>query len=428
VSDGARYDAIVIGAGVAGAATAILLAQAGWSVAVVEKREFPRRKVCGECVAAPNLELLDALGVGAEFTSAAGPALERAAVYAGDDSLIADLPTFGRAHAFGRALAREKLDALLLARARSLGAGVWQPWAAVDVRRRDGLHVCRLVSQSPGAREEAALHAAVLIDAHGSWERAPSAHARERRAPAASDLFAFKANYASARLPRGLLPVLAFDGGYGGMVVADDDQLTLACCVRRDRLRGWRSSVPGETAGEAVEALLLESCSGVRDALRGATRIEPWLSVGPIRPGFRPAWSESGGFAVGNAAGEAHPILGEGISMALQGAWLLCAHLERGRASLLAGGAQAGVARAYARDWRASFGRRIRWAAVCAHVAMRPSAVRALRPVLRRWPALLTAAAVIGGKVRSPLAVPTCTFLRADARGAHVKVERGGEV
>ncbi len=48
----ARYDAIVIGAGVAGATAAILLARAGWSVAVVEKSAFPRRKVCGECIAA----------------------------------------------------------------------------------------------------------------------------------------------------------------------------------------------------------------------------------------------------------------------------------------------------------------------------------------------------------------------------------------
>ena len=40
----ARYDAIVVGGGVAGGTAAILLAQAGWSVALVEKRPFPRRK------------------------------------------------------------------------------------------------------------------------------------------------------------------------------------------------------------------------------------------------------------------------------------------------------------------------------------------------------------------------------------------------
>jgi flavin-dependent dehydrogenase len=56
------YDAIVVGGGPAGSTVAIRLAEAGWSVALVEQKEFPRRKVCGECIAATNLDLLDALG------------------------------------------------------------------------------------------------------------------------------------------------------------------------------------------------------------------------------------------------------------------------------------------------------------------------------------------------------------------------------
>ena len=67
------YDALVIGGGPAGATTAFLLAQAGWSVAIVEKSGFPRRKVCGEFLSAANAELLDALGVGAAFRASAGP-------------------------------------------------------------------------------------------------------------------------------------------------------------------------------------------------------------------------------------------------------------------------------------------------------------------------------------------------------------------
>ena len=37
------------------------------SVAVIEKHAFPRRKVCGECIAATNLSLFDLLGVGLPF-------------------------------------------------------------------------------------------------------------------------------------------------------------------------------------------------------------------------------------------------------------------------------------------------------------------------------------------------------------------------
>ena len=59
-------DALIIGAGPAGAATAILLAQAGWQVILVEQHAYPRQKVCGECLTAGGLALLDELGVGAQ--------------------------------------------------------------------------------------------------------------------------------------------------------------------------------------------------------------------------------------------------------------------------------------------------------------------------------------------------------------------------
>jgi flavin-dependent dehydrogenase len=58
------YDAIVIGAGPAGSTAARLLAQAGWSVAVVEKTPFPRRKVCGEFISATSLPLVEDGGIG----------------------------------------------------------------------------------------------------------------------------------------------------------------------------------------------------------------------------------------------------------------------------------------------------------------------------------------------------------------------------
>ena len=58
-----RYDALVIGGGPGGATAALLLARAGWSVALVERKTFPRRKVCGEYLSATTLPLLEHLGV-----------------------------------------------------------------------------------------------------------------------------------------------------------------------------------------------------------------------------------------------------------------------------------------------------------------------------------------------------------------------------
>ena len=266
-----------------------------------------------------------------------------------------------------------------------------------DVERRGSLYACRLAVEQ---RESESIEAPVLIAAHGSWEPQPW-HERAAKRTRSSDLVAFKANFSGASLEPGLLPVLAFRGGYGGMVVADGGMLTLACCIRRDALREWRAAAPSLTAGDAVQAGLIESCRGVRLALAGARREGAWLSVGPVRPGIHAPWSERSGFAVGNAAGEAHPILGEGISMAMQSSWLLCRLLARERDALLGGASQTAVAHGYARDWRRHFATRVRWAAVLAHLAMRPDRARALLPLLRAAPSVLTLAARLGGKVRA---------------------------
>ena len=55
-----RCDALIIGAGPAGSSAARLLARGGWSVALVEKTEFPRRKVCCEFISAATMPVLEA--------------------------------------------------------------------------------------------------------------------------------------------------------------------------------------------------------------------------------------------------------------------------------------------------------------------------------------------------------------------------------
>ena len=394
-----EFDAVIIGAGPAGSSAAILLARAGWSVALVEKQRFPRRKVCGECIAASNVPLLNALGIGAAFAATAGPELRHVALMRGARRVVADLPAASPAHQWGRALGRETLDTLLLEQARSSGAQVLQPWSVQRVRGSAGDWQVALRGVESG--QTRTVSAAVAIDAHGSWQALPSARP-VHKARARSDLFAFKANFRGASLPQGVLPVLCFNGGYGGMVVVDGDVSTLACCIRRDRLDAGRSAAPGLRAGEVVEALLKRECIGVRDALREAKRDGPWLASGPLDPGVR-VRPDDEMFCIGNAAGEAHPIIGEGMSMALQSAWLLCAHLLRAGHAATAADAtrQREIARVYAAEWRQQFAPRLRLAAVFAHAAMRPVTAATLMALARICPDLLTVGARWGGKARS---------------------------
>ena len=406
------FDAVIIGAGPAGSSVAILLAGAGWSVALVEKQVFPRRKVCGECIAASNLPLLEALGIGAAFEAQAGPPLRQVALMRGGSCVVAELPPSPSAdlrHRWGRALGRETLDRLLLERARAVGVQVLQPWAvrAIEAERSEhaahGAHVTHRCNLQPvDSQASLQVRTPIVIDAHGSWEALPSARASRRPARKASDLFAFKANFRGAALQEGLLPILSFNGGYGGMVVADDGVTTLACCLRRDRLDALRRAATGLRAGEAVEAALKHECAGVRGALRTAARDGPWLAAGPIAPGIR-LGADDALLRIGNAAGEAHPIIGEGMSMALQSAFLLSGHLlavSTGPADWTLA-IQREVAQRHAAAWRRAFAPRLLLASAFAHAAMRPLSGAALVTLARAWPGLLTHGARWGGKLHS---------------------------
>ena len=413
-----QFDAIIIGAGPAGSSAAILLAGAGWCVALVEKQAFPRRKVCGECVAASNFPLLRALGVGPAFEGNAGAELRTVAFMKGADTVIGQLPPTREAHPeWSRALGRETLDTILLERARSIGVTILQPWSLQSIEGAPGAWRCVVKSST---LQSQVLLSSILIDAHGSWEWLPSDPLEGRRPHLGGDLLAFKANFLDARLDEGVLPLLAFAGGYGGMVVADRGITTLACCVRRDRLELLRRNSCGISAGTTVEAMLKQECAGVGQVLANAAIMDSWIAAGPLNPGIR-VHADDGIFRIGNAAGEAHPIIGEGMSMALQSAWLLSAELlgRRGsdRRQVISDQLSQGAAhRRYAATWYRRFAPRIRLASAFAHACMDRRGANVLLALFKCWPGFLPLGATWGGKTRCAINDASITSLAPAAR------------
>jgi 2-polyprenyl-6-methoxyphenol hydroxylase-like FAD-dependent oxidoreductase len=273
------YDAIVIGGGPAGGTSALLLAKAGWSVAVVEKAAFPRRKVCGEFISATTLPLLEGLGVAESFLGMAGPEVRRVGFFAGETVVSAPMPqTRGGRFRWGHALGREHLDLMVLDAAVKAGAELFQPFTAADLAHDGKNYRCRITSDG----ESRDLIGRVVIAANGSWERGPlSPKAPPHRD---SDLLGFKAHFKGASLPADLMPMLVFRGGYAGLVHTDGGRVSLSCCIRRDQLKKSRATLPGQSAGEAVLQHIARSCRGAREALASASVDGPWLSAGPIRP------------------------------------------------------------------------------------------------------------------------------------------------
>ncbi|MDG4884216.1 monooxygenase, partial [Mesorhizobium sp. WSM4884] len=260
----------------------------------------------------------------------------------------------------------------------------------------------RIQSTGGNARDEATiLRGPVIVAAHGSWEPGllPSQLGKVNRP---SDLLGFKAHFTGSSLPPDLMPLLTFPGGYGGMVLADRGRLSLSCCIRRDRLARLRGSLAAERGGhvsaaEAVERHIMATCRGAREALEQARLDGPWLAAGPIRPGIRAGYGEDI-FRVGNAAGESHPIIAEGISMALQSGWLLAEELgrtARGKAGREAAG------RRYEAAWRGLFSTRVLAAEAIARLALGPGGAALMEAVVRNFPRTLTLGARLSGKTKT---------------------------
>jgi flavin-dependent dehydrogenase len=391
------FDALIVGGGPAGSTTALLLAKSGWSVAIIEKKIFPRRKVCGEFISATNLPLLQKLGIADFYLIHGGPDVKRVGLFARDTILASAMPKADyTSNYWGRALGREHLDSLLLDMAVGAGAKVLQPWQFKSYQRNKNLFTTKIASENKIKQ----ISSRLVIMANGSWE---SSQDHLKNYPhQSSDLLAFKAHFRECDLASDLMPLLAFPGGYGGLVHTDGGRVTLSCCIRRKTLYKTRQQHPGLQAGEAVLQHIKKACLGAHQVFLPARRDGNWLSIGPIRPGIRKRYAE-GVFFVGNIAGEAHPVIAEGISMAMQSGWLLSQVLLDNQNEIQNN--MSHVGQDYTKQWNRYFANRIYASALFAQLTMRTWTTAVILPLLNYFPGILTFGAKLSGKIKQ--VVPT---------------------
>jgi 2-polyprenyl-6-methoxyphenol hydroxylase-like FAD-dependent oxidoreductase len=304
-----RYDVIVVGARVAGAATAMLLARAGLRVLGVDRVTFPSDTISSHQVQVPGIALLHRWGLLDRLAAAGTPPTRRVRFDPGPVVLEGAFPGYGGVDTL-YSPRRTVLDAMLVAAAREAGAEVVEGvWVEELTRDADG-RVNGIRGTRPGGVDLRAT-AALVIGADGkhSFVARQVGARRYRTRPVRA--FACYGYHAGLPLVAGELyqrpgrTVAAFP---------TNDDLTMvyvsAPLAEFDRFRR-------DIEGSYLDTL--DACGDLGERVRGGHRVER-LRTTPDQPNTFRAASGPGWALVGDAGVVMDSITAQGISNALRDA------------------------------------------------------------------------------------------------------------
>jgi flavin-dependent dehydrogenase len=291
-------EAVVIGGGPAGAATAILLARARRDVTLLERETGPHDKVCGEFISHEAAGYLSALGVDLRALGAA-PIRAAGLAHGGSQTEIA-LPFA----AFS--LSRRRLDEALLRLAEDAGAQV-----------RRGVRARALTATGTGWQVD--LGEVGDIEAAAAFLAVGKHDLRGWRRPEGlqGDLIGFKMHLrlspAQTAALEGRVELMLFPGGYAGLEPIEDSLANLCLLVRRRAL-------PAGKAWPALVQLMRTSCPLLDERLEGATALWPKpLAIAAIPYGHVQSRAD-GVWRLGDQAAVIPSFAGDGLAIALHSA------------------------------------------------------------------------------------------------------------
>ena len=369
----------MVGAGPAGAASAILLAERGFDVVVLDRAAFPRPKLCGEYLSPEAARVLDRLGVLKLLDAAGAVPLAGMRITAPDGTVVT-----GRYRAIGRwrpyrdhalAVPRETLDNLLADRLRAL---------PVDFRER--------VRVSDVLIERGRVVGVEATDASGAPQRvrAPLVVAADGRASVVAHRLGLRRPHPLARMAFVTYLTGLADAGDVGEIFVDPPDYAILNPVAPDRVN-MSIVVPlahGAPFSERLDAFFVARVKQLPHLARrvaGATIATRVRALGPLA--YRVAPPAVGGvLLVGDAAGFYDPFTGEGVFTGLRSAELAA---ETATAALRSGDCSVAALRAHTRAHHAVFAGKERLTHALQLLIRHRRAANLAAHVLAQRPALL---------------------------------------
>lgn len=353
------HDVIVVGGGPAGSVMAWSLAERGVRVAVLERANFPREKVCGDFVEPGGLRILESMQC-LKPLEARSPLpithsrsyIQSRIVYRGEIPYYEaqrDLPPYGYI------VPRSELDAQLLDRARSAAAKVYEGCIASEISREGELVRVKVRS----GERRFSLEAPLVIGADGT-ESVVARSFGQARNDSRFISVSQRGYVEGVSVSRGEAAIWFDDEmypGYGWMFPMADGTANVGVGVLREACERYQLSVPRMFQG-FLEKLRRNhpGCTHIRLLRR---------PLGGIVKTYSGVGSNhfDGALLIGDAGSFVDPMTGEGITPGMESALIASSTvveaLEQGRFD-------AAFLSRYEREFRAYFDPAMRYLDLCA--------------------------------------------------------------
>ncbi len=308
-----RYDAIVVGARCAGAATAMLLARKGYDVLLLDRASFPSDTVSTHVIHPPGLSALRRWGLLDDLIATGCPWLPAYAFELGP-LVITGTPRAADGTAGAYAPRRIVLDELLVRAAQQAGAELREGFSVTELIA-DGDRVTGVRGHARGGMEISE-YARVVIGADGVHSRVAEqvSAAPYREGPVlASAYYAYWSGVPATEARW----ILRASRGYGLIPTNDGLTLVLVAWPQAD-LAQVKHDLQGNYLREITAAL------GARlDGGRQETRIVGEGVPNRFRTPYGPGWA-----LVGDAGYAKDPVTAQGITDAFRDAEICAGALD----------------------------------------------------------------------------------------------------
>jgi len=361
-------DVLIIGGGLAGLVTALDLRQRGHDVTLVERKQYPFHKVCGEYVSNEVVPYLHRLGAPPEVLAPA--TINRLQVSAPGGRLLEAPLALG-----GFGVSRYRLDHYLAELVQARGV-VLEQGATVTSVTYDAQADCHHATLADGR----VLTARLVLGAYGkraNLDRQLQRPFFQQRSP----YLGVKYHLRLPGHPRDLISLHNFADGYAGFSAIEEDRLCFCYLTTRRNLKAHG------TIAELETQVLMRN-PHLRAILTSAEQLYPQPEV-INEISFAPKTCvEDHILLCGDAAGLITPLCGNGMAMALHGA---CLAAEHAHAFLRGSLSRPALETAYTHAWQAQFGARLRVGRAVQHLFGQPRLSDWVVGGLRHWPSAVRA-------------------------------------